>query len=124
MAPQGRVPLHRMLWIHGTALRGGVSREDELSAARAALRCLLHAHPTWTQQEVAVAVGRSVAWVKKWVPRLRAAAPDDLRVLQSRSRARVHPPAAIAPDVVERILDIWDQPPEDLRRVPGPKAIL
>jgi len=26
--------------------------EDELYAARAALRCLLHAHPTWTQQEV------------------------------------------------------------------------
>ncbi len=61
--------------------------------------------------------------VKKWVTRLRAA-PDDPRVLQSRSRARVHPPAAIAPDVVERILDIRDQPPEDLRRVPGPKAIL
>jgi len=98
--------------------------EDELYAARAALRCLLHAHPTWTQQELAVAVGRSVAWVKKWVPRLRAAAPDDLRVLQSRSRARVHPPAAITPDIVERILDIRDQPPEDLRRVPGPKAIL
>ncbi len=98
--------------------------EDELYSARAALRCLLQTHPTWTQHELAEAVGRSVSWVKKWVRRLRAAAPDDPWVLQSRSRARVHPPAAIAPGVVESILDIRDQPPEDLRRVPGPKAIL
>ena len=46
--------------------------------------------------------------------------------LHSRSRARHTPPASIAsqPAVVQRILEIRTAPPENLRRVPGPEAIL
>lgn len=98
--------------------------EDQYYADRATLRQLLRTHPEWTQTELAASLGRSVAWVKKWVKRLRAAPPDDTSVLWSRSRARHHPPPRVAPAVVERILEIRDQPPEGLRRTPGPKAIL
>jgi Integrase core domain len=98
--------------------------EDQYYADRATLRHLLRTHPEWTQKEMAASIGRSVAWVKKWAQRLRAAPPDDTSVLWSRSRARHHPPPRVAPAVVERILEIRDQPPEGLRRTPGPKAIL
>jgi transposase InsO family protein len=98
--------------------------QDQYYADRATLRHLMRVRPDWTQQELATAVGRSVAWVKKWARRLRAAPPDDTSVLWSRSRARQHPPPRVAPAVVERILAIRDQPPEGLRRTPGPKAIL
>jgi transposase InsO family protein len=98
--------------------------EDQYFADRTTLRQLLRTHPEWTQREMAASLGRSVAWVKKWVKRLRAAPPDDTSVLRSRSRARHHPPPRVAPAVVERILEIRDQPPEGLRRTPGPKAIL
>jgi len=45
-------------------------------------------------------------------------------VLHSRSRARKHPPEGISPTVIERILQMRDEPPEGLQRTPGPKAIL
>ncbi len=93
-------------------------------AARAQLRLLLAVHPRWTHAELAAACGRSVGWVKKWKQRLRAADPQDESVLHSRSRARLHPPAPLDERVVQRILDMRDQPPEGLRRLPGPKAIL
>ncbi len=98
--------------------------EDQYFADRATLRQLRRAHPEWTQRELAASLGRSVSWVKKWIKRLRAAPPEDTSVLWSRSRARHHPPPCVAPAVVERILEIRDQPPEGLRRTPGPKAIL
>lgn len=98
--------------------------EDQYYADRATLRHLMRTQPDWTQKEWAAAVGRSVAWVKKWVRRLRTAPADDTSVLWSRSRARHHPPPRVAPAIVDRILEIRDQPPEGLRRTPGPKAIL
>src|SRR5260370_31564133 len=66
----------------------------------------------------------SVGWVKKWKQRLRAAGPQDEGVVHSRSRARTHPPERVDERVVECVLSIRDQPPEGLRRTPGPKAIL
>ena len=45
-------------------------------------------------------------------------------MLHSRSRARKHPPEGISPTVIERILQMRDEPPEGLQRTPGPKAIL
>lgn len=45
-------------------------------------------------------------------------------VLQGHSRARKHPPQATDALVEERILAIRDEPPEGLRRTPGPEAIL
>ena len=93
-------------------------------AARANLRRLLSQYPTWTRQQYAQAVGMSLGWVKKWRKRLQEAAPDDDIVLQGQSRARKHPPERLSQTVIDRILELRDQPPEGLGRTPGPKALL
>lgn len=93
-------------------------------AARANLRRLLAAHPQWTQQQYAQAVGMSVGWVKKWKPRLLQAGPSDEQVLHSRSRARRQPPERLSQTVVDRLVQLRDEPPEGLQRPPGPKALL
>jgi Integrase core domain len=98
--------------------------EEQWYAARSQLRALLVTHPAWSNPELAAQLGRSVGWVKKWKRRLRAAPPGDDTVLRGQSRARKHPPAAIAQVVVDCIVAIRDQPPANLHRVPGPKAIL
>jgi Integrase core domain len=91
---------------------------------RLALRQLMQAHPDWKQGDFVRATHRSVTWVKKWRKRLRDADPEDQAVLWGQSRARKTPPTAVPPKVVERILAIRDHPPQDLKRVPGPKAIV
>ena len=93
-------------------------------AARANFRRLLKEHPTWTRKQYAQAVDMSEGWVKKWSKRLRAVPPENEAVLHSQSRARKHPPERISEEVVDRILQMRDQPPEGLRRTPGPKAIV
>jgi hypothetical protein len=98
--------------------------EEQLYADRAALRCLMRTQPQGTQQEWAAHLGRSVGWVQKWARRLRAAPPEDSSVLCSRSRAHKAPYHSWPEAVIARILEIRDQPPEGLRRVPGPRAIL
>jgi hypothetical protein len=100
--------------------------EADLVAKRAALRWLTQQHSAWTHQDLADALGMSHAWVSKWLRRLRQADPTDVMALHSRSRARHTPPASIAsqPAVVQRILQIRVEPPENLQRVPGPEAIL
>lgn len=98
--------------------------EEVLYADRAALRRLMQTQPAWTHTELAGHLGRSVSWVKKWTKRLRAAPPDDTQILWSRSRAHHTPYPRWEDVVVERILAIRDQPPDGLRRVPGPRAIL
>lgn len=100
--------------------------EAQLIVQRASLRWLAQQHPSWTQQDLATALGKSLAWVKKWLKRLREAAPGDVMVLHARSRERLTPPASITSQtaVVQRILEIRESPPENLHRVPGPEAIL
>jgi hypothetical protein len=98
--------------------------EAEWFAERAALRCLARQHPNWTQAELEATLGRSRAWVAKWLARLKTAAPNDVTVLQARSCARHTPPPSTPQAVVERILALRDEPPEHLRRVPGPRALL
>ena len=93
-------------------------------AARANLRRLLSLYPTWTRQQYAQALGMSLGWVKKWSKRLREAPPQDESVLAGQSRARKHPSERISQHVVERILELRDEPPEGLGRTPGPKALL
>jgi transposase InsO family protein len=44
--------------------------------------------------------------------------------LHGRSRAPQRPPPRLDPQVVDRVLEIRDEPPEGLGRTPGPKAIL
>jgi len=97
--------------------------EAQWVADRRHLRTLLAARPEWTHQDLAAAIGRSLGWVKKWIKRLRNATPDDDTVLQSQSRARKHPPPALSQPVIDRILAIRDEPPQILKRIPGPKAI-
>jgi hypothetical protein len=65
-----------------------------------------------------------VGWVKKWKKRLIEAAPDDLSVLHSRSRARHTPFPAPDPAEVLRIVQIRQAPPENLQRIPGSRTIL
>jgi hypothetical protein len=56
--------------------------------------------------------------------RLRDASNEGEPSLFSQSRARQHPPAKISPPVVEAILEIRDEPPDELQRTPGPLAII
>ncbi len=84
-------------------------------------------HPHWTHQQLADALGRSREWAKKWRKRLREelAAGKPLEEVRPRhSRARKHQPEATDARVEERILALRDEPPEGLRRTPGPEAIL
>jgi hypothetical protein len=92
-------------------------------ADRAQLQQVLSAHPEWTQQELAAWIGRSLGWIKKWVKRLREAPVGDIRVLFGLPRGPRTPYPPLDPLLEERILAIRDEPPENLRRVPGPKAI-
>jgi transcriptional regulator with XRE-family HTH domain len=100
--------------------------EADLVAKRAALRWLVQQHPELTQQDLAEALKMSRSWISKWLRRLRQADPDDVMALHSRSRARRTPPFAIAsqPAVVQRILEMRMEPPENLQRIPGPEALL
>ena len=98
--------------------------EAEWSADRANLRLAVRDHPHWSVPQLAQHIGRSVSWVKKWRQRLREAPTEDEAVLHSQSRARKHPPPALSQLAIERILAIRDEPPANLQRVPGPRAIL
>lgn len=98
--------------------------EEVFYADRTNLCQLLQLHPAWTVAQYMAATGRSRSWVKKWRRRLREAQPEDNMVLQGQSRARKTPPETIHPTVIKRILEIRDNPPEQLQRIPGPKAII
>jgi transposase InsO family protein len=98
--------------------------QERWIADRAMLQRLIQRHPEWTQQELANWIGRSVGWVKKWVKRLREAAPGDASVLLGKPYGRQTPYPQTDQEVEERILAIRDDPPENLKRTPGPRAIL
>ncbi len=93
-------------------------------AARANLQRLLRQHPHWTRPQLAQATGMSISWVDKWKKRLLNAPKDDEQVLRGLSRAPHHPLPRLDQQVVDRVLEIRDDPPEGLGRTPGPKAIL
>ena len=83
-------------------------------------------HPQWDHATLAAALGSSKGWVKKWLKRLReeqAAGVPLADILPGHSRARKHPPVKTSALVVEQVLAMRDQPPQGLRRVPGPEAI-
>jgi len=100
-----------------------VLMEAQWQADRSMLRRLMHTQPRWTQRDYADAIGRSMAWVKKWTKRLRAVPTDDLAVLRSQSRARKQPPPRLSQIVIDRLLDIRSAPPAPINRIPGPKTI-
>ena len=97
--------------------------EAQYLADRTLLRTLLRTQPTWSQQDLADATQHSLSWVKKWVKRIRTL-PENDHVLHAQSRARKHPPPALSAVVIDRLLEIRDNPPANLHRTPGPKAIL
>jgi hypothetical protein len=98
--------------------------EEQWYADRAKLQQLMNQESQGRIREQMEATGRSRSWVKKWRKRLKGVASDDEAVLHGLSRRPNHPPEAISERVVERILAIRDEPPGNLQRVPGPKAIL
>jgi hypothetical protein len=97
-------------------------------ADRINLFFLQQQHPHWSQQAYADALHRSKSWVGKWQHRLHKVPKADLLALHTvalgQSRARKQPPERIDPQIEAEILAIRDDPPEGLRRTPGPKAIL
>ena len=98
--------------------------EEVYYAARANLRRLMILHPTWTRGQLAQATGMSKSWVDKWKRRLMSVPLNDEQVLRGLSRAPHHPPPKLDSQVIDRLLEIRDDPPEGLGRTPGPKAIL
>lgn len=95
--------------------------EEQWQVDRARLRRLYQENPSWSYRRLAEEVGYSERWVKKWLKRFKAAEPTDQTVLKSQSRRPKHIRPAITQAVVDRILNIRDEPP--LYRVPGPLAI-
>ncbi len=81
-------------------------------------------HPDWGAKKLKRRTNRSLTWVKKWLRRLRGADPADETGLHSHSRARKTSPKKVCQAVIDRILAIRDEPPGNLGRTPGPKAIL
>jgi len=98
--------------------------EVDWMCRRSHLRALLQQHPDWSERQLADAVGCSKSMVNKWKRRFAHAKPHDATVLYSRSRVPHRHRPRIADEVKERIEEIRRFPPENLKRVPGPKAIL
>jgi len=98
--------------------------EEQWIVDRSKLREVWLDHPEWSKSQLAEAMGRSKAWVKKWLKRIRRCPLEDQEVLQGESRARKRPPPGWGEKVVNQILEIRDHPPEKLGRIPGPLAIL
>jgi hypothetical protein len=98
--------------------------EEQWVVDRSRLRAVWLEHPEWSKRQLAEAVGRSKSWVKKWLKRIRSSPLEDQQVLQGQSRARKHPPPTWPENVVNKILEIRDDPPKKLGRTPGPLTIL
>ncbi len=95
------------------------------SADRVNLSQLLQRHPQRSTSQLAHVLSRSVSWVKKWKRLFQTASTQEEleSILRGTSCVPKHPPARVHPLLEEMILAIRDQPPEGLRRIPGPKAI-
>jgi transposase-like protein len=91
---------------------------------RALLRDLLEKTPQASPQELAQELGRSVSWVKKWRKRLAEGDLQDPSVLCSYSRAHHAPSFRWDVLVSQKIVEMRFAPPENLKRVPGPRALL
>ena len=98
--------------------------QERWIADRAMLQRLMQLHPEWTQKELAAWIGQSVGWVKKWVKRFREAPPGDGGALLGKLRGRTTPYPQTDQEVQEHVIAIRDAPPENLKRVQGPNAIL
>jgi len=110
--------------LAGKTSKGKAAMEEQWLADRNGLRVVWLEHPEWSKRQLAEEMGHSKSWVKKWMRRIRSCGLEDQQVLLGQSRARKRPPPQIAPEVVDRILAIRDEPPPRLGRTPGPVTIL
>jgi transposase InsO family protein len=98
--------------------------EETWRRDRVLLDQLVRRHPERTNPQLAQEIGRSISWVKKWKLRLLEADPEDLDRFSSQSRAHHAPYYRWDSRVEDRIVEMREEPPENLQRVPGPKALL
>jgi len=98
--------------------------EQELIAARNQLRTYRMQHPEWSTNTLATKIGFSRAWVIKWLKRLKDTHPDDLDSVKSHSRKPQTPPKRFDEKVIDTILRLRDDPPEEIQFTPGPRTIL
>jgi hypothetical protein len=98
--------------------------EEEWMRDRALLYDLLKTTPDASPRALAQAIGRSVSWVKKWRRRLAEGDPHDPSLFYSDSRAHHAPSFRWDGRVIQRIVEMRFAPPENLKRVPGPRALL
>ena len=98
--------------------------EETWIAERGKLRALLNNQAKLSNSQLADQCGHSGTWVKKWKKRLKNSAADDLNALRSQSRKRHELPRPLDKRIETAILEIRDQPPADLNRVPGAPTIL
>ena len=95
--------------------------EADWRADRARLRELYQENNHRGIRDFATTLKRSVGWVVKWLKRFRADPDADDSVLD---RQRSQASSCLSQPVMTTILDIRDNPPDNLQRTPGPKAIL
>jgi transposase len=73
--------------------------EEEWIVDRSKLREVWFEHPNWSRKKMAKEVGRSEAWARKWLKRIRQAPLEDREVLNGRSRAPVLATWLIRPEL-------------------------
>ena len=91
-------------------------------------RVLLYSYwkedPRERPEELAKLVKASISWVKKWLKRFKENLSNDPKVFFGLSRARKTPTKKVMKEVEQAIIDIREAPPDNLRRLPGPRTIL
>jgi transposase InsO family protein len=98
--------------------------EEEWMRDRALLYDLLKETPAASPRALAQITGRSLSWVKKWRKRLATGDLHDPALFCSESRAHHTPYFRWDIRVIQCIVEMRLSPPENLKRVPGPRALL
>ena len=101
-----------------------LSTESQWTHDRIELYKLRKKCPSWTQQQLADALGYSLTWVKKWLKRFREARVHSLEVFTGQSRAPKNPVRKVTGRVRDVILNLRQKLPEKYGRVTGSKPIL
>src|SRR5690348_699624 len=99
--------------------------ETTWQAARAKLYHTRLQHPEYSRMQLAQACNQSLSWVKKWLARYKAAGSDSslTSLFQPKTKGDYYRSPRLDPVVLERLLDLRDNPPAELGRIPGPKAL-
>jgi hypothetical protein len=92
-------------------------------ADRAQLRKLKMDHPAWSIAQLVEATQHSRNWVKKWLKRFKHSSADDETLLWGLPPLPKTPRTPMHPLIVERVIEIRHNPPDNLKRIPGPKTI-